>query len=177
MEKSPRGTGRRTLLQRALAVVAGGVALGSGMRLTRGSPVSAAEAEASFTVFAQKRPFAAPPNGRSTAPAALTASGELFDRPDGKAIGSFVTNCFCENTGGHNVVHAGLEFQALQLAEGTIYGMGAATTADGTRSHAVVGGTGRFAGARGVYIEQAATTQSGRDVIKFVVTLARSKEA
>jgi hypothetical protein len=177
MEKSSRGTGRRTLLQRALALVAGGVALGSGVRLTRGSPVHAeTAADPSLIVYARTRPFVVPPSGRPAASAASTqvSSGELLDAPDGKAIGSFVTNCICE-VGGTvlGIAHPSLEFQALELREGTLYGMCSGPGPDGSKCHAIVGGTGRFAGARGAYVERAVATQSTRhDVIQFVVTLA-----
>lgn len=177
MENSWRGTGRRTLLQRALALMAGGVAFGSGVRLTRGSPVRAeAAADPSLTVYARTRPFVVPPNGRGsvTATGTLMASGDLLDAPDGKSIGSFVTNCLCViGSAAHNVAHPTLEFQALQLKDGTLYGMCAGPGPDGAKSHAIVGGTGRFTGARGTYVERAAATHSGRyDVIQFVVTLA-----
>ena len=176
MENSSRGTGRRTLLQRALALVAGGVAFGSGVRLTRGSPVHAEAADPPLTVYARPRPFVVPPNGRMPVSAAgtLVSSGELLDGPEGKSIGSFVTNCLCTvGSAGHNVAHPGLEFQAMQFNEGTLYGMCLGPGRDGVKSHAIVGGTGRFAGARGTYLESAATPSSGQqDVIQFVVTLA-----
>ena len=172
-----RDTGRRTLLQRALALVAGGVAIGSGVRLTRGSPALAEAAPGSpLTVYARTRPFVVPPSGQSPAAAANTqvASGELLDAPDGKPVGSFVTNCFCVvGNAAHNVVHPSMEFQALELKEGTLYGMCSGRGPDGAKTHAIVGGTGRFAGARGAYIERAVATQSTRhDVIELVVTLA-----
>lgn len=177
MEDTSKGTGRRTLLQRALALMVGGVAFGSGVRLSRGSPVAADAAPgSSLIVYARTRPFVVPPTGGAPVTAAGTqmSSGELLDAPDGKSIGSFVTNCLCVVGGAaHNVAHPTLEFQALQLKEGTLYGMCAGATPDGAKAHAIVGGTGRFAGARGTYVERAAITPSRRhDVIELVVTLA-----
>jgi hypothetical protein len=177
MENSSKGTGRRTLLQRALAVIAGGVALGSGVGLTRGSPVQAEAApDPPLTLYVRKRPFVVPPNGRAPVAAAgtLVSSGELLDAPEGKSVGSFVTNCLCSVSGAaHTVAHPSIEFQSLQLEDGALYGMCSGRAADGTKSHAIVGGTGRFAGARGAYVERAVTTPSGRhDLVELVVTLA-----
>jgi hypothetical protein len=171
MTDSSRETGRRTWLQHALAFVAGGVAFGSGVRLTRGSPLHAA-GDPSLTFYARTRPFVAPP-GSALAPGALAASGELLESPAGQTIGSFVTNCFCL-PGGAMHAHPGLEFQALELRDGTLYAMcSGLSAAGGAKTSAIVGGTGRFAGARGTCLHRAAATQSGRhDVIEIVVTLA-----
>lgn len=174
MEKSSKGPGRRTLLQRALALVAGGVAIGSGARFTRGSPVEAA-ADPSLTLYVRRRPFVVPPNGRAQVPASgpLVSSGELFDAPEGKQVGSFVTNCLCATGGAAHVAHPTIEFQSLQLQDGALYGVCSGRAADGTKSHAIVGGTGRFAGARGAYVERPVATQHGRhDLVELVVTLA-----
>ena len=75
-------------------------------------------ADPSLTVYARTRPFVVPPSGRAAASAASTrvSSGELLDAPDGKAIGSFVTNCICEVGGAvHGIAHPSPEFQALEL--------------------------------------------------------------
>ncbi len=174
MEKSSKGTGRRTLLQRGLALLAGGAAVASGARLTRGT--RAAAADAPLVVYARRRPFAGPPNGthHASATSAVLASGDLLDAPEGKAIGSFHTNCFCHGAiGSHQVVKPSLEFQVLQLKDGTLYGIFAGESADGVKSHAIVGGTGRFAGARGQYMERMAAGQTaGDDIVQFVVSLA-----
>lgn len=174
MEKGSKGTGRRTLLQRGLALLAGGAAVATGARLTRGTrPLPE---DGSLVVYARRRPFAGPPSGtqHASAPGALLASGDLLDAPDGKPIGSFHTNCFCHGAvGSHQVTRPSLEFQVLQLKDGTLYGIFAGEAADGTKSHAIAGGTGRFAGARGQYLERIAAGQSaGDDVVQFVVSLA-----
>jgi hypothetical protein len=181
------GTPRRTLLQRGLALLAGGVAVAASPRLIRAKsavdpkPGGAADpkrAGTTLTVYARKRPLAAPPDadrgvqGHSR----QLASGELLDAPDGKRLGAFYTNCFCLGTafGPHNGAASNLEFQVLQLKEGTLFGMcGGATEPGGARAHAVVGGTDRYAGARGVYVERPATGKAARhDVVEFIVTLA-----
>lgn len=173
MENSSRGTGRRTLLQRALALLAGGAAVAAGAKLARGE--RAAADDGSLVVYARTRPFAGPPSGGSAAPGGpVLASGDLLDAPDGKAIGSFHTNCFCHGAvGRHQLAKPSLEFQVLQLKDGTLYGICAGDAPDGAKSHAIVGGTGRFAGARGQYLERLMAGQpSGHDVVQFVLTLA-----
>lgn len=173
MEKSSKASGRRTLLQRGLALLAGGAAVATGARFTRGTRPDSDDAP--LVVYARKRPFAGPPSGMPHASAgALLASGDLLDAPDGKAIGSFHTNCFCHGAmGSHQVAKPSLEFQVLQLKDGTLYGICAGDTPDGAKSHAIVGGTGRFAGARGQYVERRAAGQSaGDDVVQFAVSLA-----
>lgn len=177
------GTGRRTVLQRGLTLLAGGVAVGAGARTVRAeepaAPVvpTATPAVSTLTLYARKRPVAGPPRatrGAHTPDARTLASGELLDSPGGRAIGSFHTNCFCMGTplGPHNHAASNLEFQVLQLADGTLFGISGGGASD-MKAHAVVGGTGRYAGARGSYIERPAEGRGAkRDVMELVVTLA-----
>ena len=129
----------------------------------RRSPSTRARVRSSF------RPAAA---RRLRRPARGCRLGELLDAPDGKAIGSLVTNCICEVGGAvHGIAHPSPEFQALERGR-KAHGMCSGPGPDGSKCHAIVGGTGRFAGARR-YVERAVVTQSTRhDVIQFVVTLA-----
>lgn len=180
MEK--RGTGRRTLLQRGFALLAGGAALIAGARTGRlqaAAPARPAEnTEGTLTLYARKRPLAAPPRGSHAgqrSPGRLVASGELLDAPGGRSIGEFHTNCFClETPFGPQAAGSNLEFQVLQLNDGTLFGLCAGAVDHGAaRAHAVVGGTGRYTGARGSYVERAATSTSGsHDLVELVVTLA-----
>jgi hypothetical protein len=72
------------------------------------------------------------------------AKGELLAAPEGEAIGSFRSAWFFE---GNSV--GGLEMHTFQLADGLLIGLGTSQYGEGT--YAVVGGTGRFAGASGSY--------------------------
>jgi hypothetical protein len=180
MEK--RGTGRRTLLQRGLALIAGGAALVAGARTGRieaaAPPRHALGTDGTLKLYARKRPLAPPPagaHGSHRPDGRLLASGELFDTPDGAAVGEFHTNCFCLDTPfGPQAAGSNLEFQVLQLKDGTLFGLCAGSVVNGTaKVHALVGGTGRYAGARGSYFERTANPQSGgHDLVELVVTLA-----
>ena len=178
-------TGRRTLLQRGLALLAGGVAVATGARAVRAEQPEQVEVTAvpkpqasTLTLYARRRPVADLPGavrGGHTADARTLASGELFAAPDGEAIGAFHTNCFCAATpfGPHTRTASNLEFQVLELGDGTLFSICGGATPSGTKAHAVVGGTGRYAGARGSYVERPATDASTRrDVVELVITLA-----
>lgn len=183
--KTP-GTPRRTLLQRGLALLAGGVAVVGGQRLIRAEravdPKAAADptpAGTTLTVYARRRPLVAPPDavrGARSGASRQLASGELLDAPDGQRVGTFYTSCFCLDTafGPHTDTASNLEFQVLQLKDGTLFGIcGGATEPGGARTHAVVGGTNRYAAARGAYVERPATGHgAAHDVVEFIVTLA-----
>ena len=160
---------RRTLLQRCLAVLAGGgavagVAEWKGGRALARSPEKTA---ATLTLYARRRPIVSPHADR------MTAFGELMDQPDGKVVGSFYTNSLGVNApfGGQAADAPSLELQVLQLADGTLFGLGGGR-ADGVTARALVGGTAKYAGASGSYIERLASTPDSHDVVEFVITFA-----
>ena len=181
---STGGTPRRTLLRRGLALLAGGVAVATGSRLTRAAgatpkpeiPADPKPPGTTFRLYTRQRPLAPPPDARHAGHAAdarQLASGALFDAPDGRRIGTVYTNSF--NAGGSLAMQrsgSNLEFQVMQLEDGVLFGMRGGTMDGGASAHAVIGGTGRYAGAHGVYIERLATGASDRDVVELVVTLA-----
>ena len=166
MKTGAIGTGRRTLLQRGVALVVGGVAVVSGTRWVRADPVPRGSG---FSVFARKGPVAWNSAGSDTR---VTTSGELFDRPGGTAIGAFHSNCFCANTpfGPQTASASSLEFEVLQLPEGTLFAMSSGGTGHMT-PRAIIGGTDRFAGAHGSYIERPLPTNP-HGVVELIVTLA-----
>jgi len=160
---------RRTLLQRCLAVLAGGGAV-AGIaewkgRMEARSPENPA---ATLTLYGRQRPIVSPHADR------MAAFGELMDRPDGKVVGSFYTNCFCASTpfGAQTADAPSLELQVLQLADGTLFGLGGGRADQGVTARALVGGTAKYAGASGSYIERVASSPDSHDVVEFVVTFA-----
>ena len=178
-----RGTGRRTVLQRGLALLAGGVAVATGGRAVRAEQPIAPKTEpdpqrgpVTLTLYARKRPLAALPGtsrGYGEDPRAVT-SGELLTAVDGQAIGAFHTNCFCMGAphGPHTRDSSSLEFQVLEFKDGTLFGLGGGAFASGTKAHAIVGGTGAFAGARGSYVERpVAENATGRDIVELIITV------
>ena len=162
---------RRSLLQRCLAVLAGGGAVAAGVvgiGSVKGRGVLRASENPVDTLTLYGRQ-------RSSPDKAMTV-GELMDRPDGKVIGSFYTSCFCMSApfGAQPEGTPSLELQVLQLADGTLFGFGGGARAEqGVTARALVGGTARYAGASGSYVERSASGRShSHEIIEFVVTFA-----
>src|SRR5688572_11256819 len=170
------GTGRRTLLQQGLALLGGGVAVVAGARWKGGAQVEAAPAGAApLTFYGRIRPIPPASIGGAQGDSRVMSSGDLLDAPNGKRIGEFSTNCFCLGTpfGPHMTAASNLEMHVLQLPDGTIFGMSTPAPAGGPKVHAIVGGTARYAGARGTYMQRTAAGSSrGFEVVEFVVTIA-----
>ena len=178
------GTPRRTLLQRGLALLASGVAVATGARAARADSRSAPTPErrldpqppgTTLTLYTRQRPLAAPPAAARSAGTDHTrqlTSGDLLDAPHGRRIGAVYTNCFCPPAPfGAQQSGSDLEFQVMHLDDGTLFGMcGGAAAESGAKMRAIVGGTGRFAGARGASVERPAA--GAGDVVEFIVTLA-----
>lgn len=159
---------RRTLLRRGLMWVGGAVGL-SAVR-PAGTSAETAGAGRTLVLRGRRRPVARPGSG-APAGSLHAAAGELLDE-SGAPAGAFHSyrlgsdGPFGPGTGG-----AGLELQVLQLADGLLFGI----VAGGSgleRTHAVVGGTGRFAKACGSYLEREVSSgPAGRGAVEFVVSL------
>jgi len=164
------GTGRRTLLQRGLALIGGVAAIGGCAAWSaREADAAAVRRGSTMTVYGRKRPVAGDNDAR------IMTFGELLDAPDGRSIGEFHTNCFCLSTplGLQPAAGSSLEFHVLQLKDGTLFGMRGGTRPDGTPlPSAVIGGTARYAGASGSFVERPLGAGApGHDLVEFVVTL------
>lgn len=84
----------------------------------------------------------------------LTTYGELLDAPGGNKIGEFYASGFhMQAPLGVGAVGTGrIELHTFSLSDGTIMGMGLAAAGTGSESaFTILGGTGRYAGARGTY--------------------------
>ena len=157
---------RRTLLQRCLGVLAGAGAV-AGIAEWKGSGrARAAEKAGTLTLYGRQRPVVSPNADR------VTAFGELTDRPGGEVVGSFYTNRFGVNApfGGQTADAPSVELHVLQLADGTLFGLGGGRVDHGVIARALVGGTAKYSGASGSYVERLTTTPEGQDVVEFVVT-------
>lgn len=96
----------------------------------------------------------------------VVCGGEILDRAGGLAVGQFHANCFsAESTFGtpNPFAASNVEMHTIRLADGMIFGMGANNSkTDIEKAHAIIGGTGKFAGARGTYIiAENGSAQSG----------------
>lgn len=160
--------GRRTVLQRGAALLAGGVALAGTRWASAASPAAAAPPN-TLTVYARLRPAGAPDaHGR------MVASGDLLDRPDGERIGTFHSNAFCAASpfGGPQAAASNLAFQVLELGDGTLFGIGAGVDLPAGQATAIIGGTSRFAGRSGSCVQRSIAAESGDNLREFIITFA-----
>jgi len=120
----------------------------------------------------RNRPLNRAPLGGPSGGGRTTSCGDLLDGPDGSPIGEFYANGFCVETAfGPAPAVSSLEFQTFRLSDGALFGVGAAEAA-GERTWAVLGGTGRFAGARGTCVErEVSVAPAGRGAVEFILTL------
>ena len=82
----------------------------------------------------------------------LSYYGELLSGPDGDPAGHFLAACFCPEIPSSfgSFAAVTMELHTFTLPAGSIMGQGVAAPGGGGR-FAIVGGTGRYAGARGFY--------------------------
>lgn len=170
MTTGSTGTKRRTFFQRGIALLAGGATLAGTSRFA-GAASPPGTAGNTLTLFARLRPNA---NHQHGAGGRVIASGELLDGPDGEPIGTFYTNCFCVPApfGVQAPAASSLEFHVLQLQDGTLFSIGSGPDASGEQRLAVVGGTDRFAGRSGAYVQRPVEAKDRRDVRQLTITFA-----
>jgi Allene oxide cyclase barrel like domain len=101
--------------------------------------------------------------------------GELLDGPidsAGAKVGEFYATCTCVNApfGAGPFAAAFVEHHTLNLSDGTLTGMGTSQGEEST--FAIVGGTGRYSGARGSYVARQLPVELGGDgTAELVVTI------
>jgi len=163
------GSGRRTLLRRGLALFGGLAAVGTtGVLAKRAAAVPTPRANATLVIYGRGRPVAGDTGAR------VVGIVELYDKPGGRRIGEIHTNCFCLSTphGLDARADSNLEFQVLQLEDGSLFGMRGGSHRE-TGPSAIVGGTARYAGASGTLVERPmAGGTPGHDHVQLVITFA-----
>lgn len=169
MTTGSTGTKRRTFFQRGLALLAGGAAL-AGTSKWAGA-TSPPKAGNTLTLYARSRPLAAHQHGGD---GRIIATGDLLDAPDGESIGTFYTNCFCVPSpfGVQSAAASTLEFHVLQLKDGSLFSIGSGRDASGVQQLAIVGGTDRFAGRSGAFVQRPAEAETLSDVRQLTITFA-----
>ncbi|HWI61913.1 MAG TPA: hypothetical protein VNT75_08755 [Symbiobacteriaceae bacterium] len=168
---------RRTMLQRIALVLA--TLVGA---LTPAAPALALEAPApakgrTLKLFGRNWHTFARDRSRGTLARTgdrLSCYGELLTEPDGEPMGHFLAACFCPEVpaGFGNVAAVTMEMHTFTFPDGAIMGQGVAAPGGGGR-FAVVGGTGKYAGARGFYTalqEPLEWGGSGRAEFVFALT-------
>ena len=147
---------RRSVLRRGLVLCAGAIGLGAGgagASAATGKGPLAPQAETlnlygrSWHLTVPGQRFGRPPVAGDRA----RVHGELLDRPGGQKVGEF-HGAWLESSSpfGDAAFSLGsIELHTFTLTGGSLFGIGTAAGDEGT--FAVVGGTGRYAGARGSY--------------------------
>lgn len=178
---------RRDALKRGLVLIGSAVGVGTASKaLTAGdTPVAAATPARAggarteqITMHGRQwhvtssslRPGELPDRGHR-----LLGRGELLDRPDGEKVGEF----FASSYGIDSPARAGpdgaatLELHTFNLAGGSLIGTGTARAGlDAEDTFAIVGGTGRFVGARGSYVARQQPQEFGGDgTAEFTLTV------
>ena len=167
---------RTTLLKRGLFLIGAAVGLQGGPQVAAALGATKTSAPASLTLYG--RSWHAQAQGRRAGilPARgdrLSVYGELSLKPGGKKMGEFYSAYFSHLSpfGAGSHAAAGIEVHTFNLDDGTILGQGSHWGEEGT--YAVVGGTGRYSGARGSYIARQRPIELGGDgTADFVFTLA-----
>lgn len=151
---------RRNVLHRLgllLGTAAAGLIPGSAFVAAAEPAPAALQPLESFSLFGQGWHLHAADRARGELPRPgdrMSMYGILLDAPEGQAIGQFYSACFCPDTPGQSGLFAGvtLEMHTFTLADGALMGIGMGGIVPGQSSRfAIVGGTGRYAGARGDY--------------------------
>jgi hypothetical protein len=155
------GTTRKGALGRIALLAAG--ALGVGYAAREATDEGAPSAAKSRTIYGRDWRLHSPnrvPGERPAAGDRATPQGRLVDRQD-KDLGSFSSAALGAGA---------IEMHTFDLEHGQIFGVGAAAETDGT--FAVIGGTGRYAGAKGSYVARQSLRELGGDgTAEFTLTL------
>ena len=167
---------RREALKRGLVLVGAAAGMGTAGKVVAGTsrPVAPAKAASGpkteqITMHGRQwhvssaglRPGELPDRGQR-----LLGQGELVDRPGGDKVGEFFATSFGIDSPGRAGPEgaATLELHTFNLAGGSIIGTGTARAAlDAEDVFAIVGGTGRYVGARGSYVARQQPQEFGGD--------------
>ena len=163
---------RRTLLRRGLWAAGGLLGVAAGRQVSaRDEPPAAADGGHVLRLYG--RGPAAVARGKA-AGARVVRRFDLYDAPEGSSVGEFVATALGAEAsfGAQGACVSGLEMQSFRVGDDTLFGIGAGGARGAERAYAVLGGTGRFAGARGSCLErEMGGGAPGRGRVEFVVTL------
>ena len=96
--------------------------------------------------------------------------GDLHTVPNGAPVGEFFATAIAFGGASHPALAERQETHTFKLHDGSIFGTGTAGGLDG--SFAVLGGTGRYAGAQGTYVARQGHAELGGDgTAEFVFDL------
>ena len=161
------GTSRRNLLTRGLVGAAAAIGLGAGAGVTAARTGGGdRETAQRRTIRLDGRKWTLTTAGRRLGEQVQpgdrgTVHGELLDRK-GRVVGSFLgSHAAAPAQPGGLVADASLELHTFTLEDGTLLGMG--SSIKGVSVFSIVGGTGRYQGARGSYTARQGIPELGGD--------------
>lgn len=165
---------RRNVLVRGLVLVGGAVGLGAARRAESAQAATSEAKGSELRLYGRNFHLHAPSHVRGQVPAGgdrHSGYGELLSKPGGKVVGHF-TAAHLTHQSPFAAAASSLEIHTFTLKTGTIHGLGTVTR--GAEGHFVIlGGTGRFAGARGSYVAHQRLRELGGDgTAEFHLTLA-----
>lgn len=180
-------TNRREALGRAFALLGAAVGIGAAGKNLTAAPREEGAADAAknnkekqFILQARGLRISSQDLRRGELPQAgirMTARAEIVSGPakNQKKAGEFLATYHRVNTPGKVADHeaGSLEQHTFILSEGTIFGTGVSTSSlDGEGQFAIIGGTGRYHGARGSYVaRQSHADFGGNGKATFTFTL------
>jgi hypothetical protein len=171
-------TNRRDVLKNALLTTAVGIGTvgKSGIKALDGA---AKNKSGQTTLYGVRWQITSQDLNRGELPPAgirMLVRGELYDKPrGGRKTGDFFGTYFRLSTPG-KTAHSepgSLELHTFVFSDGTLVGSGVANSApDSEGQFAIVGGTGRYDGARGSYLARQSHIEfGGNGAARFTLTL------
>ena len=177
---------RRSLLKGGLATIGAVFGLGAATKVAAGvlndgdkrTDTTAKLSAETITLHGRRWQITSPTRRAGDFPTAgeqMLINGELSDRPGGDRLGEFYATYFGVADPGRTGLDgsSSLQLHTFNLPDGTLVGTGTATPAHDTEdTFAIIGGTGRYAGARGSYVARQSPAQLGGDgTATFTITL------
>jgi len=164
------GTTRRSLLRRGLLLLGGAGAAGAGLagaaRVAERSPTASRRSATAIELYGDEWHMRAANRGHGHMPQRgelVSLYGNLRTGPHGEKVGEFYASSMFIDAPLGESPHAAsnVETHTFNLKDGSIVGMGTASTRESL--FAVVGGTGRYAGASGSYVSVQSPFEVGGD--------------
>ena len=164
MADANRTSSRRKLLVRGLALVGGAVGLAAARQDDSAQAALPETKSTELRLYGRKFHLHAPSHVSGQVPVhgdRHSGYGELLDWPGGKVVGHF-TAAHLTHQSPFAAGASSLDIHTFTLPAGTIHGLGAVPR--GAEGHFVVlGGTGRYTGARGSYVARQHARELGGD--------------
>jgi hypothetical protein len=174
-------TNRRDALKRAFTLLGAAVGIGAASKALTAAQAGPSESKQGkqLVLHARRLRISSQDLRRGELPQAglrMLAKAEIVSNPStDRKVGDFFASYYRINTPGKVAGHepGSLEHHTFVLPEGNIFGSGVATSGtDSQGQFAIIGGTGRYLGARGSYVAQQSYADfGGNGTATFTLTL------